>query len=108
MTSIFAKPCLMACSYGLSRFVRTRAVGFAASNRLAFRELGPSDRSEGGIGYCSQNLRNAAVIFEKRDDLRRAINLLQRHVPMGDEIVGAWLPHAEWQDKSWRRTSGHK
>jgi hypothetical protein len=22
---------------------------------------------------------------------------------MGDEIVGAWLRHAEWQDKSWRR-----
>ena len=35
--------------------------------------------------------------------MRRAINLLQQHMSMGDEIVGAWLPHAERQDKSWRR-----
>ena len=92
---------LDACSYGLSRFVRTRPLA-AASNRLAFRELGLAIGLK-AVSAIVHKITECSGHFEKRDDMRRAINLLQQHMSMGDEIVGAWLPHAERQDKSWRR-----
>ena len=93
---------LDACSYGLSRFVRARPLTEAASNRLAFRELGLAIGLK-AVSAIVHKITECSSHFEKRDDMRRAINLLQQHMSMGDEIVGAWLPHAERQDKSWRR-----
>ena len=40
--------------------------------------------------------------FENRSGLSRSIGLLQRYMPIGDEIIGAWLAYEEHRDKSWR------
>ena len=90
---------LDACSYGLSRFVRARPLAEAASNGLVFRELGLAIGLK-GVSAIVHKITECSSHLEKRGDLRRAINLIQQHVSLGDEIVGAWLPHAERQDKA--------
>ena len=56
---------LDACSYGLGRFVRVRPLAEAASNRLAFRELGLAIGLKAVPAIVATKSRNAAVISKK-------------------------------------------
>jgi hypothetical protein len=89
------------CSYGLTSFVRALRLAKSVSNRLAFRELGLAIGLK-AVSAIAHGMTERGSYFENRGDLRRALNLLQRHELIGDEIIGEWLPHAEQQDKSWR------
>ncbi|HXX06585.1 MAG TPA: hypothetical protein VEJ43_00770 [Pseudolabrys sp.] len=90
------------CSHGLNRFVRARPLAEPASNRLAFRELGLAIGLK-AVPSIRHRITEHGTHFENRTNLRRAINLIETHASMSDEIIGAWLPHAEDQDKNWRR-----
>ena len=92
---------LYCCGHGLSRFVRAQPLAEASSNRLAFRELGLAIGLK-AVPAIALKITEHGNYFEKTEHLLRAIDLLQRHALMGDEIIGAWLPHAEQQDKNWR------
>jgi hypothetical protein len=89
------------CSYGLTSFVRAGRLAKAVSNRLAFREFGLAIGLK-AVSAIAHGITEPGSHFEHRGDLRRSINLLQRHESIGDEIIGEWLPHAEHQDKGWR------
>ena len=87
------------CSYGLTSFVSAGHLARSISNRLAFRELGLAIGLK-AVSAIAHEITKRGSHFENRGDLRRSINLLQRNVSIGDEIIGEWLPHAE-KDKGW-------
>ena len=89
------------CSNGLGRFVRARSLAEAASNRLAFRELGLAIGLK-ALPAIAHKITEHNSQFQNKDSLLQMINLLQQYVSMSDEIVAAWLPYAEQQDRSWR------
>jgi hypothetical protein len=90
-----------ACAKGLMAFLAGHSLNRPASHRLAFRELGLA------IGLRALPII-AAVITKDRTEfgstpaLQRAVGLLLRHQSLGEEIMSAWLPHAQHQDESWR------
>jgi hypothetical protein len=92
---------LDSCTYGLISFVRARHLANAVSNQLAFRELGLAIglKAVSAIAHIIEEDRGH---FQNRGDLNRSIDVLQRHMSIGDEIISAWLPYAEHRDKSWR------
>jgi hypothetical protein len=93
---------LDSCTYGLISFVRARHLANAGSNRLAFRELGLAIglKAVSAIAHVIEKSRNH---FKNRSDLSRSIDLLQRHMSIGDEIISAWSAYTEHRDKSsWR------
>jgi hypothetical protein len=92
---------LYSCSYGLISFVRTGHLASPATNRLAFRELGLAIGLK-AVSAIAHVIEKSRSHFQNRGDLSRSINLLQRHVSIGDEIISAWQAHAEHQAKSWR------
>jgi hypothetical protein len=92
---------LHGCGYGLTSFIRGGHLAKPVSNRLAFRELGLAIGLK-AVSAIAHRITEHRPHFENRSDLRHAINLLQRHASIGDEIIGGWVPHAEHQDKSWR------
>jgi hypothetical protein len=89
---------LDSCTYGLISFVRSGHLNDAASHRLAFRELGLAI----GLKALSTIAHTIEERFENRGSLSRSIDLLQRHMLIGDEIISAWLTYAENRNKSWR------
>jgi hypothetical protein len=97
----FLEALLDDCSYGLTNFVGAGHLTRAISNRLAFRELGLAIGLK-AVSAIAHRVTEHRSHFENRSDLRRAINLLQRHASIGDEIVGEWQPHAEHRRESWR------
>ena len=92
---------LNSCSYGLTSFVRAGYLTNTVSNRLAFRELGLAIGLK-AVSAIAHTIEEQQSHFENRSGLSRSIGLLQRHMPIGDEIIGAWLAYAEHQDKIWR------
>ena len=92
---------LDACGNGFKAFLAGYNPNRPASHRLAFRELGLA------IGMRALPIIANAVVKRKigvgnRPALRRAMDFLQRHESLGDEIVSTWLPHAQHQDESWQ------
>ena len=95
------KALLDSCSYGLISFVRAGHLASPLTNRLAFRELGLAIGLK-AVSAIAHVIEESRSHFQNRGDLSRSINLLQRHVSIGDEIISAWQAHAEHQAKSWR------
>jgi hypothetical protein len=89
------------CSYGLISFVRSGHLNNAVSHRLAFRELGLAIGLK-AVPAIAHTIEEHHTHFEKRGGLSRSIDLLQRHMLIGDEIISAWLAYAEHRDISWR------
>jgi hypothetical protein len=92
---------LDSCSRGLISFVRAGHLANAVSNRLAFRELGLAIGLK-AVSAIAHVIEEQQSHFENRSGLSRSIGLLQRYMPIGDEIIGAWLAYEEHRDKSWR------
>jgi len=92
---------LESCSYGLIRFVRAGPLANAVSNRLAFRELGLAIGLK-AVSAIAHTIEEHHTHFENRVGLSRSIDLLQRHMLIGDKIISTWLPYAEHQDNIWR------
>jgi hypothetical protein len=92
---------LDSCTYGLASFVRAGYLTKAVSNRLAFRELGLAIGLK-AVSAIAHTIEERQSHFENRSGLSRSIGLLQRYMPIGDEIIGAWLAYVEHRDKSWR------
>jgi hypothetical protein len=89
------------CSYGLISFVRSGHLNNAVSHRLAFRELGLAIGLK-AVPAIAHTIEEHHTHFEKRGGLSRSIDLLQRHMLIGDEIISAGLVYGEHQDKIWR------
>ena len=86
---------------GFIAFLASHDLNRPASHRLAFRELGLA------IGLRALPIIATAIIKEKsgvgnRPAFRQAMDLLQQHESLGEEIVGAWLLHARRPDESWQ------
>jgi hypothetical protein len=73
----------------------------AVSHRLAFRELGLAIGLK-AVSAIAHTIEEHHTHFENRGGLSRSIDLLQRHMLIGDEIISAWLVYGEHQDKIWR------
>jgi hypothetical protein len=54
------------------------------------------------VSVIAQVIEEGRAHIQNRGDLSRSIDLLQRHLSAGDEIISAWLAYAEHRDKSWR------
>jgi hypothetical protein len=54
------------------------------------------------VSAIAQVIEEGRGHIQNRGDLSRSINLLQKHVPIADEIISVWLAYVEHQDKSWR------
>jgi hypothetical protein len=68
-------------------------------NRLAFRELGLAIGLK-AVSAIAHVIEKSRSYFKNRGDLSRSIDLLQRHMSIGDEIISAWLAYTEHRDKS--------
>jgi hypothetical protein len=88
---------LSACRDGLTVFLASRHLNLPASHRLAFRELGLA------IG-----LRGLVIIAGTKDKtrfgpaLRRTADLLLPYESLSEDVISAWLPHAQHEDEGWQ------
>jgi hypothetical protein len=90
---------LGACRDGLTVFLASRHLNRPASHRLAFRELGLA------IGLRGLVIIAGAVTKDKTrfgPALRRTADQLLPYESLSEDVINAWLPHAQHQDESWQ------
>jgi hypothetical protein len=88
-----------ACHDGLTAFHAARHLNRPASHRLAFRELGLA------IGLKALAIIAGAITKDKTrfgPALRRIVDLLLPYESLSEDVISAWLPHAQRPDEGWQ------
>ena len=91
---------LVSARAGLESFSRSGTVSAPARYRLGFRELGLSLGLAAAI-KLHEELSDGAKIFANRESLHRAVQALQKFLPLRDEIDAFWLDEKNRTGGTW-------
>ena len=92
---------LDACRNGLAVFLASRYLNRPISHRLAFRELGLATGLK-ALPIIADAIKKERGLFGNRTAVRRTVDLLLPYESLSEDIVRAWLPHAQPQDEIWQ------
>jgi hypothetical protein len=86
---------------GLMLLLARGYLNWPIPHRLAFRELGLAIGLR-ALPVIADAVEKSRSTFESRPALPRTIDLLLPYESLSDEIVGLWLPHAQYQYETWK------
>jgi hypothetical protein len=89
------------CHQGLMLLLERGYLNWPIPHRLAFRELGLAIGLRALPIIADAGEKNWST-FESRPELPRTIDLLLPYESLSEDIVRAWLPHAQPQDEIWQ------
>jgi hypothetical protein len=92
---------LDASGIGIKALLASRYLNRPVAYRLAFRELGLAIGLR-ALPTIVDTTKKGRSGFERTPALRQAVDLLLRYNSLCDEIVSAWLPHAQHHDENWQ------
>jgi hypothetical protein len=91
---------LHASLHGLTGFLANGALRRPVSYRLAFRELGLAIGLR-GLPKLTDPIAKTGSGYGARPELQQVLDQLLQYESLSEEIISAWLPHAEHQ-KNWQ------
>jgi hypothetical protein len=92
---------LDACRNGLAVFLASRYLNRPISHRLAFRELGLAIGLK-ALPIIAGATKKERGLFGNRTTVRCTVDLLLPYESLSEDIVRAWLPHAQPQNEIWQ------
>ena len=92
---------LDACRNGLAVILASRYLNRPISHRLAFRELGLAIGLK-ALPIIADAIKKERGRFGNSTALRRTVDLLLPYESLSEDIVRAWLPHAQPHDEIWQ------